>query len=351
LPPTFTLQTAGFTTALAYSQARQGLSLLIATQGEVVFAAYAADIWPEQPLPIASGTKSFAGVLAAFAIQAGILSSWDEPVAETFPDWWGNSTQAQITVRHLLNLTCGLAPGRSPLHSGTVPTAAVALASRSAFPAGQRFLYGSGPFQIFAALMQHKLQAHGLGSDVLVYLRQQLFNPLEIMIGDWSHDETGLPHLATGAQLSPHDWLKFGQFLAAQGQWHGQQLLDPQLLQDCWLGSAANPAYGLGFWLNPQGGGVNAWGKPWAQIAVAPTSLVMALGAGNQNLYIFPEQGWVIARMGALNRQEILATPLFNHSEFLGCLLTKTFSTGNSAENRTENGAGNSIENIRENIL
>jgi CubicO group peptidase (beta-lactamase class C family) len=302
--------------ALAYSQIRQGLTLLIAHHDQVCFHHYATDVLPEQPLPIASGTKSFAGVLGVLAIQAGLLT-WDEPVSETLTEWQDRPACQRITIRQLINLTCGLAPGRSTLRSGEIPTAATALTMRQASPAGQRFHYGSGPFQIFAALLARKLAAAGLASDPLHYLKQALFVPMGLEIGGWSYGADGLPHLASGARLTAQNWLKFGQLLAAKGQWRGQQLLDPQLLQNCWQGSVANPAYGLGFWLNPQTGGLNAWGKPLLPILAAPNSLVMALGAGNQNLYVWPEQGWVIVRQGQLNRQDILATPLFEHQDFL----------------------------------
>jgi CubicO group peptidase (beta-lactamase class C family) len=302
--------------ALTYSQARQGLTLLVAHHDQVCFQHYAASVLPEQPLPIASGTKSFAGVLGALAIQAGLLT-WDEPVSQTLTEWQNQPARQQITIHQLLNLTCGLAPGRSTLHSGEISTAAMALTARQAFPPGQRFHYGSGPFQIFVALLARKLAAAGLASDPLHYLKQVLFVPMGLEIGGWSYDADGLPHLASGARLTAQNWLKFGQLLAAKGQWQGQRLLDSQLLQDCWQGSSANPAYGLGFWLNPQMGGLNAWGKPLPPILAAPNSLVMALGAGNQNLYVWPEQGWVIVRQGQLNRQDILATPLFEHQQFL----------------------------------
>jgi CubicO group peptidase (beta-lactamase class C family) len=302
--------------ALAYSQARQGLTLLVAHQDQVYFCHYAASIQPEQPLPIASGTKSFAGVLGVLAIQAGLIT-WDEPVSQTFPEWQDPPARQQITIRQLLNLTCGLAPGRSTLRSGEIPTTATALTLRQAFPAGQRFHYSSGPFQIFTALLARKLAAVGLPGDPLIYLKKELFMPMGLEIGGWSYGTDGLPHLASGARLTAHNWLKFGQLLAAGGQWQGQRLLDLTLLQDCWQGSVTNPAYGLGFWLNPKTGGLNAWGKPFPPIPAAPSSLVMALGAGNQNLYVWPEQGWVIVRQGQLNRQDILATPLFEHQEFL----------------------------------
>jgi CubicO group peptidase (beta-lactamase class C family) len=316
---TFTPDPTNFAAALAYSQARQGLSLLMVQAEQVVFTAYAPGLNPAQPLPIASGTKSFAGILGVLGVQAGWLT-WDEPVAQTLTKWSDDPVRSQMTVRQLLNLTSGLAPGRSPLRGGQIPTAAVALASRQAFPPGQRFQYSSAPFQIFAALVQRKLQAQALPADPLSYLRRHLFDPLGISIGGWSYGADGLPHLATGAELVPQDWLKFGQLLAARGRWQGQQLLDPQLLQACWQGSPANPAYGLGFWLNQPG--VNAWGKPWLEIGNAPPGLVMALGAGHQNLYIFPEQGWTIVRQGQLNRQDILATPHFDHQEFLQSLFT-----------------------------
>jgi CubicO group peptidase (beta-lactamase class C family) len=308
-----------FSPAVAYSQARAGLSLVIVKAGQTLFQHYAPGISPKQPLAIASGTKSWAAILAVLALQDGLLTDWDQPLAQVLHEWQSHPHKSQISLRQLLSLTSGLPGGRSTLFGGTIPTYAQAIAAEPTAAPGQRFQYGPIPFQVLGAVLGRQLQAAGLSPDPGIYLAQRLFEPLQIKCPmqpeDWSRDQAGLPHLASGLRLTALDWAKMGQLLAAQGQWQGQQLLALPLLQACFQGSRVNPAYGLGFWLNATG--LNVAGRPWLALPHQPEALVMALGAGNQNMYILPEQQWVIVRQGEMR----LPMPDFDHAHFLGLIL------------------------------
>lgn len=295
--------------ALAYSQACAGLSLLICQAGQVVFADYAPGIQPDQPLAIASGTKSMAAVLAALMIQSGWLKSWDEPVANTLVEWQADAGKAQITLRHLLSLTSGLPGGRSTLFGGTIPTYTQASHTQPHCSCGQRFQYGPVPFQVLGAVFRQQLLSRGYLPDPTLWLQQHLLTPLQIQIGDWTRDQEGFPHLASGIHMSAANWAKFGQFIV-----NPKSHLEPDLLQACFRGSSVNPAYGLGFWLNQEG--LNVAGRPWRAIPHQPANLVMALGAGNQNLYILPDQELVIVRQGELK----LPIPEFDHNQFLALI-------------------------------
>ena len=66
-----------------------------------------------------------------------------------------------------------------------------------------------------------------------------------------------------------------------------------------WEPSAANPGYGLGWWLiNPPGGAAEMRGGP--QIAMHDADfpfVAMAAGAGGQRLYVIPQLDLVVVRM------------------------------------------------------
>jgi CubicO group peptidase (beta-lactamase class C family) len=65
---------------------------------------------------------------------------------------------------------------------------------------------------------------------------------------------------------------------------YGRFFCEPrEEFEQCFQGSAANPHYGLGWWL----GSTNA-----------PSDLVYASGAGGQALYIVPSQQTVIVHFG-----------------------------------------------------
>lgn len=85
--------------------------------GEIVFERYASPAWEPTPHLLASGTKGFTGLAAAFAIEDGLLSL-DEPVAGTIVEWREEPRKAAITVRELLSLSAGLEPMSDTLDSG-----------------------------------------------------------------------------------------------------------------------------------------------------------------------------------------------------------------------------------------
>ena len=76
------------------------------------------------------------------------------------------------------------------------------------------------------------------------------------------------------------------------------------MLAECFKGSAANPGYGLGFWL-PARGGIDSKGRRDDRRAArlkeihAPESIIKAAGAGGQKLYVIPSRNLVIVRQAA----------------------------------------------------
>ena len=82
------------------------------------------------------------------------------------------------------------------------------------------------------------------------------------------------------------------------------------MLAECFVGTRANPAYGLTWWLKrPVPPALRRrstiLSSEWADAANAPTlpdDLVAALGAGKQRLYVIPSRKLVIARQGGFGR-------------------------------------------------
>lgn len=49
--------------------------------------------------------------------------------------------------------------------------------------------------------------------------------------------------------MTAKDWATFGEFIRRNGDWNGVQVIDKQLLTECFRGTEQNPAYGLTWWL------------------------------------------------------------------------------------------------------
>ncbi len=286
----------------AFNTERAGVSLVVLRGGELVCEDYANGGSAEAGWRLASGTKSFSGIIAAAAVQDGLLTL-DERVSDTLPTWGEDPFLREVTLAELLSLTSGAdfpgfrRAGRMPSYDEAVE-AAVGLAEP-----GTRFQYGSGPFQVFGALMMVKLDNAGLDADPQAYLQRRVLDPIGVAPTEWVARRGGLPHLPAGAAFTARDWAQFGQFVLQGGRWDGRQLVDSAALERLFEGSAANPAYGLTWWLAaPVDADLRAR-IPQLRRATdlaghdADFGLVwMAAGAGRQRLYVVPDADMVIVR-------------------------------------------------------
>ncbi len=287
--PAAAQEAAALARAAAYSAAHSGDAVLVFRHDRVVLEEYQGTFTAETPHPLASGTKAFACALAALADADGLLPL-DQPVARALPEFGGDSLLARITVRHLLSLTSGLEP--DPAGRGL----------RLAAPPGRRFAYGGLGFVIFGEALARQLH----GEDLLAWLSRRVLAPVGALPAAWQRDGAGRPGLASGAAFTARAWGRYGLLLLHGGAWRGRQLVPRAALAECGKGSAANPSYGLGLWLNaaapvgPPPPGVEVAG-PTDRVIDAPDlphDLWLAAGTGGQRLYILPSAGLVVVRFG-----------------------------------------------------
>lgn len=297
-----------FARAAAYSAARRGVSMLAMQRGEIIFEDYPNEGGAARGWELASGTKSFTGVMAAAAVQDNLLD-WDEPAFETLREW-RNDERRHITIRHLLSLTSGISGG--PI--ARPPTYADAISQRAQAEPGERFAYGPTPFQVFGEIMRRKIDG-----DPLAYLTRRILAPLNIQPTQWRRGADGMPHMPSGASLTARDWARFGWFVLR----HGEGRVDEQALAQCFIGSRANPGYGLSFWLIRDGlvpPGRNAGIEIDTALSERFGGISMAAGAGNQRLYFVPDLDLVIVRQATGILQSLLRRergPDWSDAEFL----------------------------------
>ena len=289
------LRPPAFQAAAAYSEAHRGVSMLVMRGGRIIFERYASGATASDARPLASGTKSYNGVIAAAAVQDKILSL-DEPASVTLTEWRDDAAKRRITVRHLLTLTSGLQTRRT---RGNVLPAAEALQLPMVAEPGARFAYGGDSFQLFAEIMRRKLSG-----DPADYLQRRILDPIGAARPGWIRVSDGLPQMAGGARATARDWARFGDLVATGGRVGRRRRLDAQALAACFEGTRANPAYGLTWWLNrrydpslrqtiPQLGRAMDFA---GDAAFVPADLAFAAGAGKQRLYVSPSQRLVVVR-------------------------------------------------------
>lgn len=313
--------------AADYSAEARGLSVVVMKGDKILFEEYQNGHTTNTPHLLASGTKSFSGVMLAAAVDDGLIKSFDEKVSDTITEWKGDPRREKITLRQLLSLTSGIDVGqnlRPPAYSSAVK-------STSRYEPGEKFQYGPAPFQIFGEVMRRKLAPKN--ETVMDYLKRRIFDPIGLKTDRWTLQE-GQPNLPSGAFLTAREWIKFGQMLRDGGKWNGKQIITKSLLDELSKGSKANPNYGLTFWLNRSHSGkadvVDTAGRlrnimgdeDVGTTAISkhgiekqlPNDLYMAAGAANQRLYIIPSLDMVVVRQGRMTR--------YDDRRFLDLLLT-----------------------------
>ena len=257
--------------AAGYHARHKPQALLIIEDGTTLLERYDGGFSAADAHALYSGTKSFWGIAALLAQQERLLSL-DEAV------WRG------ATIRELLNLTSGAPFGGL---GSAVPTYEKALATEQRDAPGSTFTYGGIPLQIFGAVFALRLKP--LGMTPHDYLRERVLEPNAIAVASWRRLKDGTNPLPTGAMLTARAWASYGAYINA----------NRDRFAAAFVGSTANPRYGLGWWLAPDG---------------APPDLVYASGSGGQALYLVPSLDLVVARFGK--------SASFKHEAFLKRLLS-----------------------------
>lgn len=284
----------------AYSAAHGGHALLIMQDGKILHQSESNGHARDTAHRIYSGTKAFWCLGALAAAEDGLVSL-DEPVADTITEWRGDKRRAQITVRQLLDFTSGLAP-LFPLHENTFKDrAAAALKAPMAGTPGRSFIYGPASLQVWHEVLARRLRENK--QTPTRHLERHVLGDVGLGAQRYLPDTKGTPMLASGFMQTARQWARLGQWL----------LKHPDT-RDKLRGSAANPAYGFGFWNNRAAARPasaremdieSMLDRPWAAQSwrnaclcrSAPPDLLACVGSYGQRLYVVPSQKLIIVRL------------------------------------------------------
>ncbi len=310
----------GCAAAIAYSDMHRGVSVLVLQDGVPI--CQSNDV--SRPHELWSGTKSFVGVIAAAAVQDGLIRL-DDPVADTIVEWKGDQARSRITIAQLLSMTSGHATtiGRPLGYSD-------ALRSPLSAPPGERFQYGPDSLQIFGEVLRRKLRMSRHDETPRDYIERRLFKPLGITAAAWRNGPDGLPLMPQGVIMSAEQWAKFGEFVRVGGTMSGRYIVDKEAFAALFRGSGANPAYGLTWWLAAAprvADPVSAASDIGKHLDSLPRDLVFAAGFGDQRLYVIPSRRITIVRQAQLDLASLRpggqpsSDQRWSDARFLGLLL------------------------------
>ncbi|RZL03707.1 MAG: class A beta-lactamase-related serine hydrolase [Rubrivivax sp.] len=268
------------------------IALLVAQDGKLLHERYGHGYQREQPQLGWSMSKSLTALIAGLVHWDGKLQL-DESVG--LPQWAG-TPKAAITWRQLLNMAPGLAWDEGYGGASDATEMLFSQADQARWAAdrpltsrpGTVFTYSTGFTNV--AMLGLKQRLGGTHQAIYDYYQARLFAPLGIRGGVIEPDASGTPVGGARGLLRPLDWLRLGQLVADQGQWHGQALISPDYMAFMTAASPASPAYGGSIWRQP--------GLPADLRARLPSDLVWFAGHMGQYVVIVPSRRLVVLRMG-----------------------------------------------------
>jgi CubicO group peptidase (beta-lactamase class C family) len=252
---------------------------------------------------IYSGTKAFWNLAALAAAEDGILDL-DEPVAHTIESWHVDRRKAQITIRQLLDFSCGLAPGFGLQVNEYGNRDRAALRLPAVAEPGKAFIYGPGALQVFHQLLKEKLGR----KTPTGYLERRVLRRMKLGPQRYLNDRADNPLLAAGFVMTARQWAQMGQLVLD----HGKPVVKRETLAQSWRGSPANRAFSLGWWNNQAAPGGREFdfeamlsrnweAQDWRDACLcrgAPRDHVACIGSGYQRLYVIPSLDLVVVRHG-----------------------------------------------------
>jgi CubicO group peptidase (beta-lactamase class C family) len=231
-----------------------------------------------------SVAKSVAGALIGRAIALGDLPDEDVHLDEFYPQWAG-TPKADITLRHLLQMTSGLDFGENHstrpgnvsdiayLASMAKDHLAYVLESQLQRPPGSFWSYSSGDSMLLSGVIE---AATGLSAGE--YARRYLFGPLDMPRAQWWTDAVGHTLTYCCFDAPSRDFARIGLLYARNGRWNGEQLLPERWVRDSSVSPATNPGYGYQWYPEPPA--------------------LSAFGFDHQWIYVYPELDLVVVRNG-----------------------------------------------------
>ena len=185
---------------------------------------------------MASVSKSVTSVVFGIAVKEGYFSDLNKKIIDYLPQYSDILTgqKANITLHHLLTMTCGLAFDESTYNYGDTrnelrqainaadPLLFILSKPLESAP-GTHFHYSSGSGLLLAAILEKVT-----GIKFLDYANAKLFDPLRSEGGAWTATSSGLIFASGGLYFKARELAKIGLLFLNAGQWEGKQIITPE---------------------------------------------------------------------------------------------------------------------------
>jgi CubicO group peptidase (beta-lactamase class C family) len=310
------LDTAKLDSMWATLQSKSTTAFLVVRNDKIVYEKYVS-MNRNQKHYTASMVKGLAGGMSLMVAMNDGLISPDNLVRQYVPQWAADDIKSAITVRELATHTSGLddaEEGGLPHEQLTgwkgdfwkrlpVPNDPFTLSRDAApvlFPPGTVASYSNPGFAMLGYAVTAALKG-AADQDIRSLLQNRIMSPIGVPSGEWScgYDETftvdGFPLVPIwgGGQYSPDAVARVGRLLLRRGDWDGNQLLSPAVVQEATTHPIPGlPGYGLfGWWGNVDNDGDRVSPS-------LPKDAFFAKGAGHQIVLVITSLNLIMVRNG-----------------------------------------------------
>lgn len=285
-----------------YLDSLHTVAFLVIRHDSLLFETY-RDGWNDTLTSnIYSATKTIVGMLAGIALDEGKIQSLDDPVSRYIPSY-RKGMQADVTIRHLLTMSGGMAwdEAYSSLFSVTTHgyygndlyklVTGLEVCDRP----GVQYSYRSGETQLLAFVIEA-----ATGKTLSQYAEEKLWKPMQAerdaywLLDKQDGDEKAFCCFHTTAR----DVARFARLMLHRGNWNGRQLvsqayMDEMMRPASWLkdqwGKDSLNYYGYQTWIMHYHGQVNPYmrGMLGQYIIAIPSqdAIVVRLGRKRCDLY------------------------------------------------------------------
>lgn len=221
-------------------------AIIIYQDNQLITEQYFGIGTPDKLIETMSCTKSIVGLAVACLLSDGLIEHIDIPVHQFYPEWRQGQKQ-YITVRHLIEMTSGLqnVPNTSLEIYPSPDFVQLALAAEMTHPAGTRWSYNNKALNLMSGIFQKVT-----GKRMDDYIGDRLFKPLDIVNYSWTLDPAGNPHVMSGCQIRPSDFVKLGLLLLHRGYYNGQEVIASDILEQLLQPGESFKGYGMLWWID-----------------------------------------------------------------------------------------------------
>ena len=202
-------------------------ALIVSHNGNTVLEQYGKGYSETDFVTSQSIAKAFYAVLFGVAIEKGLLDNLDEPISNYLSEW-KNDKRGEITIRNLLEMKSGLYRSESWNEEMFLSRNNLdfALNVELVNQPGAIFEYNNVNTALLGPVIEQIFEA-----SPHEVLKKEVFEPLGITeYGLW-RDHALNDVTFHGIDLTPRDFVKFGQLYAQKGAWEGQQLINKSFLE------------------------------------------------------------------------------------------------------------------------